>query len=79
MLSHVLRKTSGSGHRGASSAFAKRTPGSADAPEGCLRCPDIKRWLDKQYSVNEDWIAQDRRNMRGSARDMSNSIYVGLG
>ncbi len=39
--------------------------------------PEIKPWLDKYYSVNEDWQAEDRRKLLAFARDLLNSDYAG--
>jgi 4-hydroxyphenylacetate 3-monooxygenase len=39
--------------------------------------PDTKPWLDKFYSVNENWVADDRRKLLAFARDMLNSDYAG--
>jgi len=39
--------------------------------------PETKPWLDKFYSVNERWIAEDRRKLLAFARDMLNSDYAG--
>ncbi|HWK43208.1 MAG TPA: 4-hydroxyphenylacetate 3-hydroxylase family protein [Stellaceae bacterium] len=39
--------------------------------------PETKPWLDKFYSVNEDWVAEDRRKLLAFARDMLNSDYAG--
>jgi 4-hydroxyphenylacetate 3-monooxygenase len=39
--------------------------------------PDTKPWLDKFYTVNEDWVADDRRKLLAFARDMLNSDYAG--
>ena len=39
--------------------------------------PDTKPWLDKFYSVNEDWVADDRRKLLAFARDILNSDYAG--
>jgi 4-hydroxyphenylacetate 3-monooxygenase len=39
--------------------------------------PATKPWLDKYYSVNEDWVADDRRKLLAFARDMLNSDYAG--
>jgi 4-hydroxyphenylacetate 3-monooxygenase len=39
--------------------------------------PETKPWLDKFYSVNENWIADDRRKLLAFARDMLNSDYAG--
>lgn len=34
-------------------------------------------WLAKYYTVNEDWVAEDRRKLLALARDMLNSDYAG--
>jgi 4-hydroxyphenylacetate 3-monooxygenase len=39
--------------------------------------PETKPWLDKFYSVNERWVAEDRRKLLSFARDMLNSDYAG--
>jgi 4-hydroxyphenylacetate 3-monooxygenase len=39
--------------------------------------PEIKPWLDKYYSVNEAWSAEDRRRLLAFARDLLNSDYAG--
>jgi 4-hydroxyphenylacetate 3-monooxygenase len=39
--------------------------------------PETKPWLDKFYSVNERWVAEDRRKLLAFARDMLNSDYAG--
>jgi 4-hydroxyphenylacetate 3-monooxygenase len=39
--------------------------------------PETKPWLDKFYSVNENWAAEDRRKLLAFARDMLNSDYAG--
>lgn len=39
--------------------------------------PATKPWLDKYYTVNEDWVADDRRKLLAMARDMLNSDYAG--
>jgi len=39
--------------------------------------PDTKPWLDKYYSVNEAWSAEDRRRLLAFARDLLNSDYAG--
>jgi 4-hydroxyphenylacetate 3-monooxygenase len=39
--------------------------------------PATKPWLDKFYSVNENWIAEDRRKLLAFARDLLNSDYAG--
>jgi 4-hydroxyphenylacetate 3-monooxygenase len=39
--------------------------------------PATKPWLEKYYSVNEDWVAEDRRKLLAYARDLLNSDYAG--
>jgi 4-hydroxyphenylacetate 3-monooxygenase len=39
--------------------------------------PDTGPWLDKFYTVNEDWAAEDRRRLLAYARDLLNSDYAG--
>ncbi len=39
--------------------------------------PETKPWLDKFYTVNEAWVADDRRKLLALARDMLNSDYAG--
>src|ERR1700728_139473 len=39
--------------------------------------PETKPWLEKYYSVNESWVAEDRRKLLALARDMLNSDYAG--
>lgn len=39
--------------------------------------PDTQAWLEKFYSVNEHWVAQDRRRLLAFARDLLNSDYAG--
>jgi 4-hydroxyphenylacetate 3-monooxygenase len=34
-------------------------------------------WLEKFYTINEDWIADDRRKLLAFARDLLNSDYAG--
>ena len=34
-------------------------------------------WLQKYYTVNENWVAEDRRKLLALARDMLNSDYAG--
>ncbi len=38
--------------------------------------PETKPWLDKYYSVNENWVAEDRRKLLALARDLLNSDYA---
>src|ERR1700681_3828778 len=39
--------------------------------------PHTGPWLDKFYSVNERWVAEDRRKLLALARDLLNSDYAG--
>lgn len=39
--------------------------------------PEVGLWLDKFYSVNENWVAEDRRRLLAFARDLLNSDYAG--
>src|SRR5882757_5776234 len=39
--------------------------------------PEISDWLDKYYTVNENWISDDRRKLLAFARDLLNSDYAG--
>jgi len=42
-----------------------------------FEAPDTKPWLDKYYTVNEGWLAEDRRKLLAFARDLLNSDYAG--
>lgn len=39
--------------------------------------PETGPWLEKYYSINEDWVAEDRRKLLAFARDLLNSDYAG--
>jgi 4-hydroxyphenylacetate 3-monooxygenase len=39
--------------------------------------PETKPWLDKFYSLNDTWLAEDRRKLLAFARDLLNSDYAG--
>jgi 4-hydroxyphenylacetate 3-monooxygenase len=39
--------------------------------------PETKPWLDKFYTINERWGAEDRRRLLAFARDLLNSDYAG--
>ncbi len=39
--------------------------------------PESGHWLEKFYSVNQNWIADDRRKLLAFARDLMNSDYAG--
>ena len=38
---------------------------------------EIKPWLEKYYSINEEWLYDDRRKLLALARDLLNSDYAG--
>lgn len=42
-----------------------------------FRQPATAKWLEKYYSINENWIAEDRRKLLAFARDLVNSDYAG--
>lgn len=42
-----------------------------------FRHPETAPWLEKFYTVNEYWVADDRRKLLAFARDMLNSDYAG--
>ncbi len=39
--------------------------------------PESGKWLEKFYTINEDWKADDRRKLLAFARDLLNSDYAG--
>ena len=39
--------------------------------------PETRAWMEKYYSVNEEWQAEDRRRLLALARDLINSDYAG--
>jgi 4-hydroxyphenylacetate 3-monooxygenase len=39
--------------------------------------PEAGRWLEKYYSISDDWIAEDRRKLLAFGRDLLNSDYAG--
>ncbi|MDH3688880.1 MAG: 4-hydroxyphenylacetate 3-hydroxylase family protein [Gammaproteobacteria bacterium] len=42
-----------------------------------FQAPDTKPWMTKYYSINENWVAEDRRKLLAFARDLVNSDYAG--
>jgi 4-hydroxyphenylacetate 3-monooxygenase len=42
-----------------------------------FRHPETGPWLEKYYSINEEWSAEDRRRLLAFARDLLNSDYAG--
>src|SRR6185369_10550195 len=45
--------------------------------KAAFESPETKPWLEKFYSVNENWVAEDRRKLLAFARDLVNSDYAG--
>ncbi len=42
-----------------------------------FEAPETKPWMDKYYSINDEWAAEDRRKLLAFARDLLNSDYAG--
>ena len=42
-----------------------------------FEAPETKPWLDKFYTINDQWPAEDRRKLLAFARDLVNSDYAG--
>lgn len=42
-----------------------------------FREPETAKWLEKYYSINENWAAEDRRKLLAYGRDLVNSDYAG--
>ncbi len=42
-----------------------------------FEAPETRHWLEKYYTVNENWIAEDRRKLLALGRDLLNSDYAG--
>jgi 4-hydroxyphenylacetate 3-monooxygenase len=45
--------------------------------QAAFAAPETRPWLEKFYSVNERWVADDRRKLLALARDLLNSDYAG--
>jgi 4-hydroxyphenylacetate 3-monooxygenase len=43
----------------------------------CFAHPESGRWMDKFYTINNEWVADDRRKLLAFARDLLNSDYAG--
>jgi len=39
--------------------------------------PEVGPWMQKFYTINEEWVADDRRKLLAFARDLLNSDYAG--
>ena len=44
-----------------------------------FRDPEVGPWLEKYYTVNEQWPAEDRRRLLAFGRDLINSDWPGTG
>jgi len=42
-----------------------------------FEAPETGKWMEKFYTINESWIADDRRKLLAFARDLLNSDYAG--
>ena len=42
-----------------------------------FEAPETAKWMEKFYTINENWIADDRRKLLAFARDLLNSDYAG--
>jgi 4-hydroxyphenylacetate 3-monooxygenase len=42
-----------------------------------FEAPETRQWLSKYYTINDEWVADDRRKLLAFARDMLNSDYAG--
>jgi 4-hydroxyphenylacetate 3-monooxygenase len=42
-----------------------------------FRDPETAPWLKKYYTINDQWVAEDRRKLLAFARDLLNSDYAG--
>ena len=45
--------------------------------KACFEHPDTKPWMEKFYTINDQWVADDRRKLLAFARDLLNSDYAG--
>ena len=63
-MMHIARELCGGQICVTPSAAAFLNPGTAD-------------WLEKFYTINQQWQAEDRRKLLAFARDLLNSDYAG--
>ena len=54
-----------------------RRPDLCDAKCGLLAAPGAQKWLEKFYTLNDNWLAEDRRKLLAFARYLLNSDYAG--
>src|SRR5438477_10407605 len=38
---------------------------------------ETRKWMDKYYTINDEWVSGDRRKLLALARDLLNSDYAG--
>ena len=43
----------------------------------CFQDSESGNWMEKFYSITDDWVAEDRRKLLAFARDLLNSDYAG--
>jgi|TARA_B100000470_G_scaffold36997_1_gene26096 4-hydroxyphenylacetate 3-monooxygenase len=43
----------------------------------CFQDAESGKWMEKFYSITDDWVAEDRRKLLAFARDLLNSDYAG--
>lgn len=43
----------------------------------CFQDSESGKWMEKFYSITDDWVAEDRRKLLAFARDLLNSDYAG--
>ena len=58
-------------------ARAVRRPDLRHPERGRLQSAGSSQWLEKFYSLNDNWQAEDRRKLLAFARDLLNSDYAG--
>ena len=54
-----------------------RRPDLRDSQRRGLRRSGAGEWLEKFYTLNKNWVAEDRRKLLAFARDLFNSDYAG--
>jgi 4-hydroxyphenylacetate 3-monooxygenase len=45
--------------------------------KGAFGAAETRPWMEKYYTINERWVAEDRRKLLAFARDLLNSDYAG--
>ena len=69
----LLESAADDAHR----ARVVRRPDLRHAERGRVQAPGSGQWLEKFYSLNANWQAEDRRKLLAFARDLLNSDYAG--